>query len=81
MIRFNGFECDTVEEAIALSKALRNEWVEWSGGERPVDSDVIVHYRMRDREEVVGRGVKAGHLRWNHTGLSSDIVAYWVVEK
>lgn len=48
-------------------------WIDWPGGECPIDSAAFVGYKMRngtvDTED-------AHLLRWNHLGFSGDIIAY-----
>lgn len=48
-------------------------WIDWPGGECPIDSAAFVDYKMRngtvDTED-------AHLLRWNHLGFSGDIIAY-----
>lgn len=50
-------------------------WIEWKGGERPVDGDCIVSYKMRDAA-TFKRGEPASEVRWTHNGVASDIIAY-----
>jgi len=56
-------------------------WVEWAGGERPVEADVIVDFKRRMDTELVWRPeeFRAGDLRWSHEGRSTDIISYRVV--
>lgn len=51
-------------------------WVEWSGGERPVDLSTKVEALLRDGSVGV---YAAGALRWSHKNLQGDIVKYRVV--
>jgi len=53
-----------------------SDWIEWHGGERPVDGDVIVEYRMWSG---VWSAAHARDLYWDHHQLLGDIVAYRVV--
>lgn len=50
-------------------------WIEWSGGECPVDGDCIVSYKMRDAA-TFKRGEPAREVRWAHNGAATDIIAY-----
>lgn len=51
------------------------KWIEWGGGECPVDDDSIVEVRFRNGE--LGRGVtRADCLIWRHGLDDVDIVAY-----
>lgn len=57
---------------------MSDEWVEWSGGERPVDADtlVVVRFRRKDQES---RGWKTADSFWWHhsaTHPNGDIIAY-----
>lgn len=49
-------------------------WIEWNGGECPVDGDCEVSIRVRG-EGGSARG-KAKHWSWGHSGCGSDIIAY-----
>lgn len=73
--------------------ATDSDWIEWKGGECPVDPDAQVHVRLRDgtnsetterRVLPVGSPMKAGPLFWQHGGEfdpATDIIAYRVVSK
>ena len=52
-------------------------WIEWHGGECPVDGHVMVEIIMRDLEH--GKCV-AGALVWEHEDHPSDIILYQVVK-
>jgi hypothetical protein len=68
-----------------------SDWVEWAGGECPVDSYARVHIILRDgtgsettdrRILPVGSPMLAGTLSWRHGGPydpETDIVAYRIV--
>ena len=52
-------------------------WIEWSGGECPVDGDEFVVCKVRSgREWRNGKAIMAKVLRWRHTGGIADIIAY-----
>lgn len=55
------------------------DFIEWGGGECPVERTVLVEYNMRgyDKTDVA----EAGSLRWKHIDSSTDIVAYRVVSE
>lgn len=53
------------------------EWIDWRGGECPVDGNKIVDIKLRDGEEV--HGDKADILDWHHYGVSDDIIAYRII--
>lgn len=52
----------------------------WAGGECPVDKDAYVRYVLRGHP-AARHGGMAGDLTWQHTGSSSDIIAYRVVSE
>ena len=52
-------------------------WIEWHGGECPVDGNVMVEIIMRDLEH--GKCV-AGALVWEHEDHPSDIILYRVIK-
>lgn len=55
--------------------AKNDGWIEWGGGECPVDDDSIVEVRFRNGE--LGSGVtRADCLIWRHGLDDVDIVAY-----
>ena len=62
------------------------EWVEWHGGECPVDPSVMVRLRMRHLlypDDKTGaemrKAYRAGDIeRWAHEGNAGDIIAYAV---
>lgn len=66
------------ESALAASKAVvgRNGWIEWSGGECPVDSDAIVEVKCRWHNQHQYNNDRAGDFYWAHTGSNADIIAY-----
>ena len=59
----------------AYPKADADGWIEWNGGECPVDVELYVYVNYRDGCELP-RAVRAGSQRWNHFGLGGDIVSY-----
>ena len=54
-----------------------SDWIEWGGGECPVELDVIVEYKLRSdcRNTRVAR-----YLFWIHDGGDYDIIAYRIVK-
>lgn len=66
------------EAALAASKAVagRDGWIQWAGGECPVDSDAIVEIKFRWHNQHQYNNDRAGDFDWTHTGRSSDIIAY-----
>lgn len=57
---------------------LHDGWLPWDGGECPVDPNALVEYKMRGGASSVDN---ADEIMWNHSGSSSDIIAYRVVEQ
>ena len=60
-----------------------NGFIDWSGGECPVDKDTIVNVRLWSGDVIVNR--KAGEFDWQHNSfggdIGGDIIAYRVVEE
>ena len=57
------------ESALAASEG----WIEWEGGECPVDGAEIVHVKFRTGSEDPG---VAGVWHWEHDGSHTGIIAY-----
>lgn len=53
-----------------------NGWIQWAGGECPVDSDAIVEVKFRWHNQHQYNNDRAGDFDWAHAGSSSDIIAY-----
>lgn len=55
-----------------------SDWIEWNGGECPVDKSVLVDVMFRNREESHQNktGGRAGGWTWIHEGGAYDIIAY-----
>jgi hypothetical protein len=56
----------------------RTDWIEWGGGDCPVEPDSLVHIKRRNGREVTR---PACHLFWRHmkAAPAQDIIAYRVV--
>jgi len=54
------------------------EWIEWGGGEQPVESDTKVDVKFRNKGGAAS--IAAGRYSWTRYGTPHDIVAYRVVE-
>lgn len=52
-------------------------WIEWHGGECPVDHDACVEVKLKDG---YGTMFRANRLIWHHRGTVSDIIAYRIVK-
>lgn len=68
---------------------MSNEWIEWNGGECPVERGTLVDVRYRSGDEKFGlfAGVHAeggdddaGPAYWEHDDFYNDIVAYRLSE-
>lgn len=66
------------ESALAASKAVvgHNGWIQWAGGECPVDSDAIVEVKFQWHNQHQYNNDRAGDFDWAHTGSNCDIIAY-----
>ena len=66
------------ESTLAASKAVvgHNGWIQWAGGECPVDSDAIVEVICRNQNQYQFNGDRAGDFDWSHDGVNGDIIAY-----
>lgn len=53
-------------------------WIEWPGGDCPVDSDAIVEvkYRVPKPYQYNNYNNRAGDFDWEHIGSNADIIAY-----
>lgn len=64
--------CEQYEAALEASEG----WIEWGGGECPVDSYAIVEVKFRWHNQHQYRNDRAGDFDWAHAGRNSDIIAY-----
>jgi hypothetical protein len=53
-------------------------WIEWNGGDRPVERGMRVDARLRGGDTMKRRA--ASGLDWSHWGSEGDIIAYRVVK-
>lgn len=51
-------------------------WIEWHGGDCPVDSDAIVEVKFRKPNPYQFNNDRAGDFNWSHDGFDGDIIAY-----
>lgn len=63
------------------SAADADGWIEWAGGECPVDSDAIVEVKYRKPNLYQFNNDRAGDFTWSHDGFGGDIIAYRLVNK
>lgn len=64
-----------------------SEWIEWNGGECPVDGDTLVCVKLRSEmtdafNEEWYEACIACDLRWSHdvNDNGSDIISYFIIE-
>ena len=82
LLLFKGYEVAedaatslVTREQYEAALAAKNEgWIEWGGGECPVDADALVDVRYRDMSETDGDS--AGQLYWGFDNETDDIIAY-----
>lgn len=55
-----------------------NEFIDWQGGECPVDPDTIVEVMLSNDSVVVNR--RAGGFDWQRGNYGGDIIAYRVID-
>lgn len=60
------------EAALAASEG----WIQWAGGDCPVDSDAIVEVKYRHPSSYQYNNDRAGDFYWAHAGSNADIIAY-----
>lgn len=65
-------------EWIAVDAPDTDGWMQWSGGECPVDNDDLVQCRLRNGQQAFD---EAGVLDWSQSGMGFDIIAYRVVDE
>ncbi len=56
--------------------AANEGWIDWRGGECPVDSDAIVEVKCRNPNPYQLNNDRAGDFYWSHHGFDGDIIAY-----
>ncbi len=56
-----------------------SEWIEWNGGDCPVDRETVVEVRYRNLPDLKDPPREAIHWRWIQWGKDDDIIAYRVV--
>ena len=64
-----------VAEIVADAVRDADGWIEWSGGECPVDVDALVCCKLRSGKVSI-TAYHAGMLSWRHSGNAADIIAY-----
>lgn len=69
------------QAALTSHQPADGEWIEWGGGERPVNAHIRVEVKHRD--SLCATTVSRAHdFDWNHYGykFGPDIIAYRVVK-
>lgn len=61
-------------------KMNKPKWIRHRGGKCPVADDVKVLYRMRSGT-IASNGKHSCNLRWDHSKVGGDIMAYRVIEE
>jgi hypothetical protein len=54
------------------------KWIEWGGGDQPVEDSVVVSVMFRRGN--VSTPMRAEMWSWSHHGGNGDIIAYRIVE-
>lgn len=73
---------DRQQAALKPTEApVEDGWIEWNGGECPVDPQTEVYWRRRfeagkPAADMENEFKAAGDLRWTHRGSRTDIIAY-----
>jgi len=67
---------DAQPNSVEINGIKEPEWIEWNGGECPVSNGVDCEVRFRDGSTLREDVPKV--LRWWHTRMASDIIAYRV---
>ncbi len=60
-----------------------SEWIEWKGGECPVNENTLVQVRLNDGCDLPfpPKGFRAGAFRWSKRNSLGDIIAYRIVKE
>lgn len=73
------YACPQVKSAVADYQ----DWVEWNGGECPLNYWEVAEYEWKQRNGYCSgpqREINPVSLRWEHKNLPTDIVAYRVLK-
>lgn len=69
-----------------MTASPEDGWIEWAGGECPVDTDTRVAVRFRDAPESIIQNETAGFWQWERADVrgpladaGDDIIAYRVI--
>lgn len=64
------------ERMITDSDERGDGWIEWGGGECPVDIGTLVEFEMRDGDKDTALSTV---IDWPHENRSDDIIAYRII--
>lgn len=70
------YDCTVTAEQYEAALEASEGWVEWHGGECPVDSDSIVEVKYRKPNPYRYSNDRAGDFDWSHDDIDGDIIAY-----
>jgi hypothetical protein len=63
-----------------------SEWVEWAGGEMPVEGKTRVKFQLRGETKTRGQidadpydFAEARHVDWSYRGFMGGVIAYRIV--
>lgn len=54
-----------------------SRWIEWNGGECPIDDDTLAECQLRSGMKTIGL---VSNFGWSHHDCHSDIVSYRILE-
>lgn len=67
----------TREQYEAALAAKNGGWIEWGGGECPVEKGTLIDVKHRDGEVYQNKpAIGDNNVCWSHTGFHGDIIAY-----
>lgn len=67
----------TREQYEAALAAKNDGWIEWGGGECPVEKGTLIDVKHRDGEVYQNKpAIGDNNVCWSHTGFHGDIIAY-----
>lgn len=69
---------EVTREQYEAALAVKNEgWIEWGGGECPVEKGTLIDVKHRDGEVYQNKpAIGDNNVCWSHTGFHGDIIAY-----
>lgn len=70
--------CDKCTVTSEQQERVEGEWIEWGGGDCPVEADCDVEVKFRDGDII--KGEAAIFWEWPHHLNGGDIIAYRVIE-